>query len=120
MEVKKIVEEWKIWNEKEKVAKSEEEAKKLVSQRFYKWIYVFGKKQSKRIPMKKIWNYAVETKKGFVSRKRKVYLLSREKGEEIHKFIKEQLRKEYIRPAKLSQIALVFFVEKKDGKKHMV
>ena len=32
MEVKKVVEEWEIWNEKEEMVKSEEEAKKLVSQ----------------------------------------------------------------------------------------
>ena len=44
MEVKKIAEEQKIWDEEEKVVKSEEEAEKLVSQRFYKWIYFFGKK----------------------------------------------------------------------------
>jgi len=36
MEMKKVVEEWKIWNKKEKIAKFEEEAKKLVSQRFHK------------------------------------------------------------------------------------
>jgi len=59
-------------------------------------------------------------KKGFVSRKGKVYLLSREKREEICEFISEQLRKGYIRPLKLLQMALVFFVEKKDGKKRMV
>jgi len=35
-------------------------------------------------------------------------------------FTKEQLRKEYIRPSKLPQMALVFFVEKKNSKKHMV
>ena len=50
-------------------------------------------------------------------RKGKVYLLSREGREEVHKFINEQLRKGYIRPLKLSQIAPVFFVGKKDGKK---
>ena len=38
----------------------------------------------------------------------------------MHEFIKEQLRKEYIRPSKSSQIALVFFIGKKDGKKRMV
>jgi len=38
----------------------------------------------------------------------------------VCKFIPEQLRKEYIRPFKSSQTALVFFVEKKDGKKHIV
>ena len=38
----------------------------------------------------------------------------------MYKFISEQLRKEYIRPSKLPQIVLVFFVRKKDGKKQMV
>ena len=53
-------------------------------------------------------------------RKGKVYLLSREQREEVHKFIQEQLRKWYIRPLKLSQMALVFFIGKKDGKKRIV
>jgi len=46
--------------------------------------------------------------------------LSRKEREEVHEFIKEQLRKEYIRPSKSPQIAPVFFVGKKDGKKKMV
>ena len=50
-------------------------------------------------------------------RKRKVYLLLREKRGEMHEFIEEQLRKGYIRLSKSSQMALVFFVRKKDGKK---
>ena len=53
-------------------------------------------------------------------KKRKVYLLLREEREEVYEFIKEQLRKEYIRSLKLPQMALVFFVEKKDRKKRMV
>jgi len=69
---------------------------------------------------KKIWNHVIEVKKGFVLRKRKMYLLSREEREEICKFIEEQLRKEYIRLLKLSQIAFMLFVEKKDDKKYMV
>jgi len=40
-------------------------------------------------------------KEGFVLRKGKVYPLSREKREEVHEFILEQLRKEYIRLLKL-------------------
>jgi len=59
-------------------------------------------------------------KKGFVLRKGKVYLLSREEREEVHKFIQEQLRKGYIRPSKLPQTVSVFFIRKKDGKKRMV
>ena len=68
----------------------------------------------------KIWNHTIDMKEGFVPRKGKVYPLSREEREEVHEFIKEQLRKEYIRSSKLLQTALVFFVEKKDGKKRIV
>jgi len=49
-----------------------------------------------------------------VPRKRKVYPLSREEREEMYKFINKQLRKRYIKPSKLPQIAPVFFVGKKD------
>ena len=49
-----------------------------------------------------------------------MYLLSREEREEMQDFIEKQLRKGYIRPLKLPQMALVFFVEKKNRKKHMV
>jgi len=59
-------------------------------------------------------------KKGFVLRKGKVYPLSRKEREEVREFVKEQLRKGYIRPLKSPQIAPVFFVGKKDGKKRIV
>ena len=53
-------------------------------------------------------------------RKEKVYPLSREEREEVRKFVREQLRKGYIWPSKSPQMVLVFFVEKKDGKKRIV
>ena len=81
---------------------------------------MFGKKQSKRIPTRKVWNHAIKTKEGFVTRKRKVYLLLREERDKICEFISKQLRKEYIRPSKLPQMVPVFFVGKKNGKKHIV
>ena len=40
--------------------------------------------------------------------------------EEVQEFVKDQLRKEYLRPSKSPQMSLVFFVPKKDGKKRMV
>ena len=79
-----------------------------------------GKKQSERMPTRKVWDHVIDVKKGFVLRKGKVYPLLREEREEVREFIKEQLRKKYIRPSKSPQTALVFFVEKKDGKKRMV
>ena len=54
MEVRKVAEEWEIWDEEEEAAKSEEEAKKLVLEKFHRWIKVFGKKQSERISIKKL------------------------------------------------------------------
>ena len=120
VEVRKVVEEWEIWNEEEEVAKSEAEAKKLVLEKFHKWIRVFGKKQSERMPTRKLWDHAIDVKEGFMPRKGKVYPLSREEREEVREFVKEQLKKGYIRPSKSPQTAPVFFVGKKDGKKRMV
>jgi len=114
VEVRKVVEEWEIWDEEE------EEAKKLVPKKFHRWIKVFGKKQSERMPTRKLWDHAIDVKEGFMPRKGKVYPLSREEREEVREFVKEQLRKGYIRPSKSPQTALVFFVGKKDGKKRMV
>ena len=51
---------------------------------------------------KKLWDYTIETKKRFVPRRGKMYPLSREEREEMCEFIKEQLRKGYIRPLKSS------------------
>ena len=120
IEIKKVAEEWEIWNEEEEAAKSEAEVKKLVPEQFHKWIKIFGKKQSKRIPTQKIWDYVIDMKKGFMLRKGKVYSLSREEREEVCEFIQKQLRKGYIRLSKSPQTTPVFFVGKKDGKKRMV
>ncbi len=38
---------------------------------------------------RKIWDHAIDMKKGFVPRKGKVYPLSREEREKVHKFIKD-------------------------------
>ena len=120
IEVKRIAEEWEIWDEEEEEAKLEAEAKKLVPEQFHRWIKVFSKKQSERMPTWEIWDHAIDTKERFVLRKGKVYPLSREEREEVREFIQEQLRKGYIRLLKLPQTAPVFFVEKKDDKKRMV
>jgi len=48
------------------------------------------------MPIQKIWDHAIDMKKVFVPRKRKVYSLSREEREEVREFIQKQLRKGYI------------------------
>jgi len=78
-----VAEEWKIWNEEKEAAKSEAEAKRLVLEKFHKWIQVFSKKQSERIPIRKIWDHRINMKEGFIPRKGKVYPLLREEREEV-------------------------------------
>jgi len=57
---------------------------------------MFEKKKLERILMRKIWDHAIDFRKGFVLKKGKIYLLSRIEREEVHEFVKNQLRKRYI------------------------
>jgi len=92
----------------------------MVLRRFHKYLKVFEKKESEKMPTRKTWDHAIDLRKGFVPKKGKIYLLSRVEREEVQEFVKDQLRNEYIRPLKSPQMSLVFFVLKKDGKKRIV
>jgi len=70
--------------------------------------------------MRKIWDHAIDLKETFVPRKGRIYLLSKDKREEVQNFVEDQLRKGYIRLTKSPQTSPVFFIGKKDGKKRMV
>jgi len=75
---------------------NKEVLKRLVPRRFWKWKKVFGKKESERMLVQKIWDHAIELKEGFMPRKGKVYSLLREKREKVQTFVEDQLRKGYI------------------------
>ena len=92
----------------------------MVLQKFHKQLKVFEKTESERMPVRKPWNYIVNLKEDFVPRKRRTYLILKEKKEKVREFVEEQLRKRYIQPLKSSQTSLVFFVGKKDRKKRIV
>ena len=69
----------------------EKTVEKLVPKRFWKWKKMFGKAESERMLVQKTQDHAIELKKGFVPKKRKVYLLSREEQEEVQAFVEDQL-----------------------------
>jgi len=50
--------------------------------------------------MRKAWDHAIDLRESFVPKKGKIYPLSRVNREEMQEFVKNQLRKEYIRPLK--------------------
>ena len=92
----------------------------MVPRWFHKYLKVFEKKDSERMPTRKTYDHAIELSEGFVPKKGKIYPLSRVDRVEVQEFVKDQLRKGYIRPSKSLQTSLVFFVPKKDRKKRMV
>jgi len=92
----------------------------MVPKQFHQWLKVFGKVESERMPVRKVWDHAIDVKEDFKPSKAKVYPLSRNEREEVQKFVDEHLKKGYIQPSKSEQTSPVFFVEKKDGGKRMV
>jgi len=59
---------------------------------------MFGKVESERMPMRKVWDHAIDLKKMFKPQKGRIYSLFKDKREEVQKFVDDQLRKRYIRP----------------------
>jgi len=104
-------------DEEDMIVKKTEE---MVPRQFHKYFKVFEKKELERMLMRKAWDHAIDLREGFVPKKGKIHPLSRVEREEVQEFVKDQLRKGYIRPSKSPQTSLVFFVPKKDGKKRMV
>jgi len=115
--------EWKLLIEEKfdnEVEVDREKVRKMVPQRFHKWLKVFKKAGFGKNASKKTLGPCNKSERRFVPRKRRTYLMLREEKEKIREFVEEQLRKGYIRPSKLPQTSPVFFVGKKDGKKRMV
>ena len=81
---------------------------------------MFGKIESERMPMRKVWDHAINLKETFKPWKGRIYPLSKNERKEVQNFVEDQLRKRYIRPSKSPQMSLVFFVGKKDRSKQMV
>ena len=71
---------------------------------------VFGKVESERMPVRKVWDHAIDVKEDFKPSKAKVYPLSRNEREEVQKFVDEHLKKGYIRPSKYHKWLLTWFV----------
>ena len=72
----------------------------MVPRWFHKYLKVFEKKESEKMSMKKTWDHAIDLREGFVPKKGKIYPLSRVEREKVQEFVKDQLRKRYIRPLK--------------------
>ena len=124
-EDKKRIVKWAVdkkenWGREEEMEADHRKVEEMVPKRFYKWLKVFGKVESERMPVRKVWDHAIDLNDDFKASKARVYPLSRNEKEKVQKFVDEHLKKGYIRPSKSLQTSPVFFVDKKDGGKRMV
>ena len=118
--VKWAVDEKEDWGKEEEMEADHRKVEEMVPKKFYRWLKVFGKVESKRILVRKVWDHAIDLNNDFKASKARVYPLSKNEKEEVQKFINEHLKKGYIRSLKSPQTSPVFFVGKKDGGKRMV
>ena len=118
--VRWAVDEKEDWGREEEMEADHRKVEEMVPKRFHKWLKVFGKLESERMPVRKAWDHVIDLNDDFKASKARVYSLSRNEKEEVQKFVDEHLKKGYIRPSKSPQTSLVFFVGKKDGRKCMV
>ena len=63
------------------VRKTEE----MVPRQFHKYLKVFEKKESERMPTRKTWDHAIDLREEFVPKKGKIYLLLRVERERRYK-----------------------------------
>ena len=55
----------------------------MVPRQFHKYLKVFEKKDSERMPTRKAWDHVIDLREGFVPKKGKIYLLSRIEREKV-------------------------------------
>jgi len=104
----------------EEAIEDRQKVEDMVSKRFHRWLKVFGKQELEWMPVRKLWDHAIDLQEEFVPKKGRIYPLSRIEREEVQAFVDSQLKKDYIQPSKSPQTLPVMFVLKKDGKRRMV
>ena len=72
------------------------------------------------MPTKKAWDQGIDLKEIFTPKKGRLIPLSLNKQEEASNWLYDQLCKGYICLSKSPMMSPVFFVSKKDGRKHMI
>jgi RNase H-like domain found in reverse transcriptase/Reverse transcriptase (RNA-dependent DNA polymerase) len=112
------------WGNKDLNPQMKDEKKKMpeeiVPKQFHKFMKVFSKKASERMPTRKPWDHAIEMKPGFELKKAKNIPLSPQEQKEVEEILNNQLSKGHIRESKSPQTSAVFFIPKKDLRKRMV
>ena len=63
--VRQAIDDKKDWRREKEVEVNHRKIKEMVPRKFLKWKKVFGKVESERMPMRKIWDHIIDLKKIF-------------------------------------------------------
>ena len=99
---------------KQDEGKEKQTIEQIVPLEYHEYLDVF-REEVERFPGSQSWDHAINMKPGFEPRSFKSYNLTPEECEQQEEFIRENLKKGYIRPLKSPMASPFFFVSKKDG-----
>jgi hypothetical protein len=108
-----IAMELAIEENSKKIDKTDEQ---LVLAEYHKYLDIFSEEKAHRFPESRPWDHKIKMKEGFEPKLFKNYNLTPAEQIKLDKFLKENLKKGYIRPSQSPMASPFFFASKKDGK----
>jgi hypothetical protein len=108
-----ITMELAIKENSKKIKKMDEQ---LVLAEYHKYLDIFSEEKAHRFPESRPWDHKIKMKKGPKPKSFKNYNLTLTEQLKLDKFLKENLKKEYIQPSQSPMVSPFFFVSKKDRK----
>jgi Reverse transcriptase (RNA-dependent DNA polymerase) len=96
--------------------KTDKTDEQLVPAEYHRYLDIFSEEKTQCFPKSRPWDYTIKMKEGFEPKSFKNYNLTPAEQIKLDKFLKENLKKEYIRPFQSPKASSFFFVSKKDGK----
>jgi len=92
------------WEREKEIKADHKKMEEMVPKRFHRWLKVFGKMESKKMLVRKIWNHVINLRDDFRANKARVYPFFKNEKKEVQKFVDEHSKKGYIRPSKKEQV----------------
>ena len=99
---------------KQDKGKEKQTIEQIVPLEYHEYLDVF-QEEVEHFPKARSWDHAIDMKPGFEPRSFKSYNLTPEECKQQEEFIRENLKKGYIRPLKSPMASPFFFISKKDG-----
>ena len=77
------VDEKEDWGRKEEIEEDHQKVEKMVPKWFHQWLKVFGKVESKRMLVRKVWDHMIDLNDDFKASKARMYSLLRNEKKKV-------------------------------------